>query len=729
MLQSLVVAVRFHEGRYHGENDRFDGVDGWPPSPGRVFQAMVAAAARGASIRAEDREALTWLECIDPPRIAAPPARRGQSVKLFVPNNDLDSVGGDPQRASKIRDAKQWRPWFFDHIHPVLYCWDFGSGLRQAERICAIAARLYQLGRGIDMAWSSGHVLARDDADALLGSHPGPIRRPTGVGATATPCHGTFASLAKRYEKNRTRFTQISINGKPRQQFTAPPNPSFARTGYDSPPRYLHFEIRTSKGSFAPQPLSAAASLLTGLRDRAAWRLREKLPERGAEFERLVVGRGAGPMDLARRVRLMPVPSIGHLESDLLIRRLTIKVPAACPIGAEDLEWAFAGLRPLDANTGEALPGILQSKGDSDMADRFLGSALAFRSVTPVALSGCARIQRGAVGTKTADQRIREEKRAAGGIVQALRHAGVQAKPTDIRVQREPFQRRGARAEAFAVGSRFSKHALWHVQIHFRESVRSPVLIGDGRFCGLGLLKPVVSRSEYSDVFVFAIRDVHRIASEHRPQLLRSLRRALMSLARDEAGKVDRLFSGHEPSGAIDRAGHHAHVFLAADGGAGDDRAIARLIVIAPWAVDRKAKPAPGDRQRFEEVTRTLRDLRAGRLGRFDRLVAQPIGQDDPLIGPARTWVSDTPYVATRNLKRRDNAGATVIRDLMAECHRRGLPAPAHVDVSDVTAGPRGGRPTAMLTLRFATAVRGPVFLGRDSHVGGGVFRTEGQRD
>ena len=61
----------------------------------------------------------------------------------------------------------------------------------------------------------------------------------------------------------------------------------------------------------------------------------------------------------------------------------------------------------------------------------------------------------------------------------------VRARPTDIRVQREPFQRRGAMAERFADGSRFSKHALWHVELRFSSAVPCSRIIGDGRFCGL----------------------------------------------------------------------------------------------------------------------------------------------------------------------------------------------------------------------------------------------------
>ena len=222
MPRSLLIAVRFHEGRYHGQEDRFNGADGWPPSPGRLFQALIAGAARGAKLPMEDGRALKWLERLDPPRIAAPVVRRGRAVKLFVPNNDLDSVGGDPARVSEIRVPKQWRPTFFDPNEPVLYLWDFESGSVEATRICAIAERMYQLGRGIDMAWASGQVLGQNEADALFESHPGPIRRPGGVGETPTPRPGTLESLVNRYQRKRRRLTTVVTGRKARQLFTQP---------------------------------------------------------------------------------------------------------------------------------------------------------------------------------------------------------------------------------------------------------------------------------------------------------------------------------------------------------------------------------------------------------------------------------------------------------------------------------------------------------------------------
>src|SRR5262245_51994386 len=110
MSRALFISVRFREGRYHGEPE-------WPPSPARLFQALVAGVASGRILAAEDRGALAWLEALTPPPISVPPMRRGQRYTNYVPNNDLDSVGGilaEPARYARPRSsgrASSMRRW------------------------------------------------------------------------------------------------------------------------------------------------------------------------------------------------------------------------------------------------------------------------------------------------------------------------------------------------------------------------------------------------------------------------------------------------------------------------------------------------------------------------------------------------------------------------------------------------------------------------------------------
>lgn len=490
MAKSLLISVRFLEGRYHGEEDRFQGAEGWPPSPARLFQALVAGAARGNEVPLADQQALRWLEQLAPPRIAAPPVRRGTTVKLFVPNNDLDAKGGDPSRLPEIRVGKTWRPCFFDAEEAVLYVWDFDAGSSEAARICNIADRLCQLGRGIDPAWATANIVERNHAATVLDAHPGALREQSGTGAVPSPCKGTLDSLIQRHQWRP--FSQASQRGKKYTVFAQRPKPSFRRIGYNTPPRRLHFELRSENG-FAPQPLRLGASLVTSLRDGAARKLREALPNETARVEKFVVGQGAGPLDLPQRIRIVPIPSIGHEQVSPAIRRIMVEVPVECPIRFDDLRWAFIGLQPYDPETGALWSGRLVSTDNSQMAQRFFAPAQVFRSLTPVALPNVACGRWSNENRKRGSDRLAEEELAAAAVVQALRHAGVRTRPVDIRVQREPFQRRGARAEAFAPGTRFLKHTLWHVELRFAAAIPGALVIGNGRYLGLGLMEPATS--------------------------------------------------------------------------------------------------------------------------------------------------------------------------------------------------------------------------------------------
>jgi CRISPR-associated protein Csb2 len=233
------------------------------------------------------------------------------------------------------------------------------------------------------------------------------------------------------------------------------------------------------------------------------------LPSKRAEIEGVLVGRKAGGSDENRafeRVRILPLPSIGHHHADRGIRRVMLEVPPGSPLSADDVQWALSGLALADSNTGEGLGIMITLAGDENgggMAAHYgVGDHEGhrrWRTVTPAALPdsvGRRRIdpERRLVEVKDGQERASECARAGGAVVQALRHAGVPARAEAIRVQREPFESNGERVEMFAEGTRFSKHRLWHVEIQFADGVSGPLVIGDGRFLGLGLMAPVLGR-------------------------------------------------------------------------------------------------------------------------------------------------------------------------------------------------------------------------------------------
>lgn len=387
MSRALVISVRFHDGRFHGEDS--DGDPEWPPSPARLFQALVAGAGSGDTLGDEETKAFEWLEERPAPTIVAPAARRGQRFTLFVPNNDGDKVESGSLRLGKIRTKKTIQPHLFDADVPVSFVWTWDEGTAEEEdrarTICRIAERLYQLGRGVDTAWADAEVVDTDDIETRLAGQRRVVHRPgTGKGGIqlACPASGSLSGLADRFASKR--FPAIPGGEAPRKVFCKPPQGRFLPVAYNKPPRRFVFDLRTPGpvGAFAAWPLSKATALIENARDRAADRL--QAPELAKQIECYLVGKGAAEADKALRVRVVPVPSIGHEQADQSIRRVAVYVPQTCPLAADDLKWAFAQVAWTDGGGG--IGTTLQPADDERMADRFEVPARCWRSVTPLAL-------------------------------------------------------------------------------------------------------------------------------------------------------------------------------------------------------------------------------------------------------------------------------------------------------------------------------------------------------
>lgn len=723
MGRALLVAVRFHEGRYHGNG-------GWPPAPARLYQALMAGGARGATMPDAARNALEWLERLPPPVIAAPRGGAGQGYTKFVPSNDLDAAlsrknASDIEGAiATVRVGKTVRPILFDDAAPVLYCWSFDGDNAQAKALCELADHLYQLGRGVDMAWAQAAVLDAHEAQERLSEHGGIVYRPSaGNGAgnnLLCPQPGTGRSLAARFEGTRTRFRRGGSNRKPVHVFVQPVKPLLASVPYNAPPKRLVFALRGAEAreGFTPWRLSEAAALVAAARDRAAARLREAMPARTDDIERYLIGRGATDADKAARVSIAPLPSIGHPHADMTIRRLSVRVPQTCPLRADDVAWAFAQVTWTDADG--VILSELQPVDDDAMAERYERSGRCWRSVTPLALSTARRRRIDPARTrdevKDAAERAREEARAVHAVRQALRHAEIGMSPTSVRVQREPFDSRGERAEAFATGTRFPKQSLWHASLTFAVPLAGPLLLGDGRYLGLGLMCPV---DPMPGVLAFAIEA--GLAGDASPALVaRAARRAM--LARMQATlpggqSVPRYVSGREDDGRPARDGAHRHVAVV------PDLPHRRLLFVAPNLLQRSGlewREIAGDHARLEQALEGMNVLRAGLAGRLALAPAALEADNDPLFGPSRFWESISDYRVTRHRRRLTDEEA-LRADVAVELARICWPEPSVVEILSARRGPQGGL-SGRLRLTFAAAQAGPLVIGSTLHKGGGLF-------
>jgi CRISPR-associated protein Csb2 len=532
----------------------------------------------------------------------------------------------------------------------------------------------------------------------------------------------------KRFTATRKRFTTVGKGKKTQQLFSQAPKPDFAQVPYDSPPTFLLFAIRSadSEAAFAPQNPGRIIALTEKIRDQSAARLKKGLPDCAAMIDRVFVGRGATEADKAQRIRITPLPSIGHTHAERSIRRVLVGVPPDCPIATADIAWAFSGLAlDFDPETGEVPPGgaTLVTANDRAMLDHYgvesEKASRIWRTVTPTALP--ERVARRRIDpsrmreeAKGAAERLCEHAAAEWAVRQALRHAGIVAPAQTIRVQREPFESRGQRAETFASGTRFAKDRLWHVEIAITEPAPGPLLIGDGRYLGLGLMRPV---RHTEGVFAFAIASGLAEQTDH-DGLVRALRRAVMARVQARLGPRATLpvfFTGHETSGAPARSGGHEHLAFAFDAPR------KRFIILAPHILEQR-EASQNERKALSDLDQALDDFRELRAGAAGKLALVPYHVDmqkDPLFARSRVWESLTPYRVTRHAKTNDPATA-LESDLLAECRRGGLPRP---DIEVVkTFGKSGSGLFGRAKLKFRGTVEGPILLGRDRHFGGGLF-------
>jgi CRISPR-associated protein Csb2 len=710
----LLIEVHLLEPLWHGAVD-------WPPSPFRLFQALVAGAYGGRWVGEDDdakkqrTEALEWLERQNPPDIAFPPRSRFRRVTSFVPNNDIDSVGGDLNKVPDIRAEKTLMPWRIENGDSFLYAWTFDHGNEHAKLICSLAERLYRFGRGLDGAWAVAKVLATAYAETLLRSR-GAVSRPCGQSQPGLRCPApdSLDSLVRRHEAAASRFKWDAVTRK--FLFRQAPKPIYCTISYDFPGTRLWFEIRQSNdlGRFHPISQAKVVSLTEEVRDRAARRLLDAMPESRLQTERFLTGRSASPDDISRRIRIVALPSIGHPQTSPAIRRVGVLIPPDCPIPAGDIAWAFSGLPifGVGANTLDHALGVLVQTAAPEMAYQygFDRPAKLWRSVTPIALPQPIPYAR--LGSKRAEF----ETQAASAVVQACRHAGIVPRPAEIRVQIEPFLLRGEPAHVYAA-ERFSGR-LRHTEITFERPVQGPLLIGDGRFLGLGLMQPVFDRSP--GLHVFSVEGARPLTVQDTSRVLRALRRAVMTRAQDVIGRnrtLPIMFHGHDTNGSPARSGNHAHLFFAAYASGGEAQ-INRVAIIAPDFCDRTAKTA----RYWETLACALEELQSLVCGSRGEIHLAPVSDNsDRVFGLSRFWRSVTPYRTTRHPKRALSVPDFIASDLKAECVRRSLPIPQMVEVTDIRKGPRDSL-SAQLTLSFKSSVRGPLLLGRGSHLGEGLF-------
>lgn len=381
MTSHLHISVTYLQPTCHARLGKEDSAPNeWPPSPLRLFQAMVAGAAArwagdgasthsggGALTAAAPVAALKWLESLcatSPPTILAPQAVTGQAIPRYVPNNSADLVAskwarGDSLATFEDRTKKVFRPTYLLGGSSVHYVWALNEEQHRSARhheptIAAAARCIVALGWGIDAAIGDARIIDESHANTLPGERWLPGR--PGTPGHRLPIIGTLDALFTRHGAFLSRLKDGVFH-------PVPPLRAFGTTSYrrasDLQPRpFAAFILRPldKDASYAAFPATQAIRVAAMLRHAAwnaaeadldvdakgrpcpdAWRTREWA-------EQFVAGHGPrGPHgryveECWPRFSYLPLPSIGHRHADGLIRRVIIAEPFGCD--GRSARWA-----------------------------------------------------------------------------------------------------------------------------------------------------------------------------------------------------------------------------------------------------------------------------------------------------------------------------------------------------------------------------------------------------
>jgi len=477
MTRYLCISVTLLDPLFHGRGD-LDEPE-WPPSPMRLFQALLAgsrAGCRDSDWSQMKAEAYRWLERREPPIIIAPPARRAAGYTLFVPDNDSDTKFERHERLAK----KTVRPHriLSDGPATLHYLWDIAQDEWEqvsplAEVLAAEARHLTTLGWGIDQAVAQGRILNRAEARELAGQRWRPWDVPFSSGAKLrVPKSGSLDDLERAYEAFRNRLSMnLPPGAREPRVFGAR---VYVRVGALPPRPHVAFELPDGV-AFRGEDAAKVAAMLRSLACQSA------KEDAGAHAfpggpEVYVAGHVEHGTDVTpARFSYLPLPSIGHEHADGMIRRLLI----AEPFGGNGVHatWAQQRLRngTLRDEHGNERGVLLDLWRPSSrrVVELYVRESKCWQSVTPVVLPGFDD------GRHVKAERL---------FLKAVAQAGIPIEAVEsFTLRKAPFWPGATHPRHYFVPEYMRHFSRWHVAVCFREPISGPLALGVGRHVGLGL--------------------------------------------------------------------------------------------------------------------------------------------------------------------------------------------------------------------------------------------------
>ena len=478
----------------------------WPPHPDRFFQALVAAWGRNELPDEDERKALEWLEGLnmDTLEISAPATWPRDVVTVFVPPNDAETKGkygaAPPKQLKPILSVipdlrKNRQPRSFPSVtlplgvpNIISYVWHLDEdGKNELETHRAPLARLARevtyLGHSqtmVRVALKDGEEVSIDDSWKSVG--PAVMRLPY---------------------RNRLRELEELYQRSMEEKRILRPNPSLvtrvfrggdASTAPDTLFDANSVTIFTDAGGFVPT-LATFPLVAKRLRDTllACAPSDEPIPS-------LLSGHDAKSRPTGEpHMAIVPLADVGWNYSQGRLMGLALVWPRTASVSDRmmALKSVVSFLRDRQGRFGllhfgrdgswslalESTPGLASLR-----FDRYARTARRWGTVLPVALD---RHPKSKPGEELADiitwacLNIGLPVDAVDGIeIETHKHAPVKGGPS----VREVLQ-------SMPADSPYRGKPFVHLVLNFAKPVRGPLILGAGRFRGLGFCLPLDGES------------------------------------------------------------------------------------------------------------------------------------------------------------------------------------------------------------------------------------------
>lgn len=472
----LVIEVEFLHGTLRAASpDNTTWAQGeplgeWPPSPARVFSALVAGGGTRARWNLSSGEELSWLERLPPPKICGS-APADVEVSSLVPRyavidrtSDAGAVQNYPARSAiAVAPGVRLSP----KSSLICYVWPDAQPTPEVlDTLGARAARVGYLGcADSPVRMSVGRTSDRADSDSWEPEPGGEVSLPIPYPGFTENLDASFDRWSAMEDAGERSWIRTV-----RCEYRPPGRPPGRGADYPIP---IALWLRVEPALSGKRLVAFTSALRAAVTDH----MQRLLP--GAEVPSVIHGH-RGPADSEVQACFLGLPNVGNEYSDGRLLGAAVLLPhSSSPEIVQLVRSALYGLRrqrlvkpgwfdlAVNLYAGEKKP-------FSAHPNRWSRAATRWVSASPVVFE---RWTKGVPGLSE--------------VSRWCDHAGLPT-PVAAGFQRMPLIRGGLDLHPDDVARPGRERRPYsHMWVEFEKPVRGPVLIGRGRYLGLGLMVPV----------------------------------------------------------------------------------------------------------------------------------------------------------------------------------------------------------------------------------------------